>query len=71
MIQELFDSIGIIVTNFASTLKDVFTAGLSLIYDSAETTLTPVGILLLLGLGTGLLIWGFKFIRRLIRIKTK
>lgn len=68
--EEIFTTLGNIVSSFASLVGNVFTSAVSLFYNSTDG-LTVVGILTLIGVGTGLVIWGFKFIRSLIRIRTK
>lgn len=68
MIVGIFETIGDIVGQFALSLRDIFDEAIGIVWTGSS--LSNVGILLLLGLGTGLLIWGFKFIRRLIRVRT-
>lgn len=69
MIGKLFAQLSEIIQNFALAVGQAFSSAIDLIYDGEE--ITPLGVLILVGLGTGLLIWGFKFIRRLIRVRTK
>ena len=76
MVTQIFSVLGEIASGFASLLVDLFGAVVSIFYTAptgSETTgsLTVVGILMLIGLGTGLVIWAFKYIRSLIRVRTK
>lgn len=76
MVTQIFSTLGDIATGFASLLVDLFGAVVSIFYTApsgSETTgsLTVVGILMLIGLGTGLVIWAFKYIRSLVRVRTK
>lgn len=75
MINDIFSQLGDIVEAFGSFLTSMFTQVVSLFYvtpsEGVTGGITPLGTFMLLGLGTGLLIWGFGFIRNLIRVKTK
>ncbi len=76
MVNQIFSVLGEIVQGFAGLVVNLFEAVVSIIYTAptgSETTgsLTVVGILMLISLGTGLVIWAFRFIRSLIRIRTK
>ena len=76
MVTQIFSVLGEIASGFASLLVDLFGAVVSIFYTAptgSETTgsLTVVGILMLIGLGTGLVICAFKYIRSLIRVRTK
>lgn len=76
MVNQIFSVLGEIVQGFAGLVVDLFEAVVSIIYTAptgSETTgtLTVVGVLMLISLGTGLVIWAFRFIRSLIRIRTK
>ena len=76
MVSQIFSVLGEIAQGFASLVVDLFSAVVTIFYTAptgSETTgsLTIVGTLALIGVGTGLVIWAFNFIRRLIRIRTK
>lgn len=76
MVTSIFTQLGDIISGFASLLVSLFGDVVKIFYTApsgSNTTgeLTVVGILALMGLGTGLVIWGFNFVRRLIRVKTK
>lgn len=76
MVTQIFSVLGEIAQGFAGLVVDLFGAVVAIFYTAptgSETTgsLTIVGTLALIGVGTGLVIWAFNFIRRLIRIRTK
>lgn len=76
MVEQIFTTLGNIATGFAGLVVQLFNAVVAIFYTAPtgnETTgtLTIVGILALIGVGTGLVIWAFNFVRRLIRIRTK
>lgn len=76
MIDQIFSVLGSIAQGFASLLVDLFGAVVSIFYTAptgSETvgSLTVVGTLALIGIGTGLVIWAFRFIRSLIRVRTR
>lgn len=76
MITQIFETLGDIIESFSSTLVTLFENVVKIFYTAptgSETvgSLTVVGVLTLVALGCGLVIWGFKFLRSLIRVKTK
>ncbi len=76
MVDQIFSVLGSIAQGFASLLVDLFGAVVSIFYTAptgSETvgSLTVVGTLALIGIGTGLVIWAFRFIRSLIRVRTR
>lgn len=76
MVTAIFTQLETIIGSFASTLVSLFGDVVKIFYTAptgSNTTgeLTVIGILALMGLGTGLVIWAFNFVRRLIRVKTK
>lgn len=76
MVDQIFSVLGNIAQGFASLLVDLFGAVVSIFYTAptgSETvgSLTIVGTLALIGIGTGLVIWAFRFIRSLIRVRTR
>lgn len=75
MVSSIFSTLGEIISSFASLLVDLFSSVVAIFYTAptgSETTgsLTIVGTLMLIALATGLVIWAFNFIRRLIRVRT-
>lgn len=80
MVEQIFSVLGQIATGFAGLVVDLFNAVVAIFWTApaegatgaaANGTLTIVGTLALIAVGTGLVIWAFNFIRRLIRIRTK
>lgn len=73
MVSAIFDAIQEIVTDFIETLGSLFTGVAGLIYTpgvgDAAGQLTVLGTLMLIALATGLVLWGFYFIRSLIRVR--
>lgn len=70
MLEKLFTTLSDIVTNFATLLKSIFESAVGLIYQSGDNGgFTDFGVILLIGIGTGLLIWGLKFLASYIKIK--
>lgn len=73
MIQGIFDAITSIVNAFVGVLTNLFEKVVALIWTPGTGndpgSLTVVGTLLLIALGTGLVMWGFYFIRSLIRVR--
>lgn len=75
MVSSIFSTLGEIISSFAGLLVDLFSSVVAIFYTAptgSETTgsLTIVGTLMLIALATGLVIWAFNFIRRLIRVRT-
>ena len=76
MITQIFETLGDIVSGFTDLVVSLFENVVKIFYTAPSGTetigsLTVVGTLALVSLGTGLVIWGFKFIRGLIRLRTK
>lgn len=73
MVSAIFTEIGSIVTLFVGLLGNIFTGVAGLIYvpgtGSDPGQLTVLGNLLLISMATGLVLWGFYFIRSLIRVR--
>lgn len=73
MISAIFDAISDIVEAFIGVLGSLFSGVAGLIYTPGEGgaagQLTVLGTLMLIALGTGLVVWGFYFIRSLIRVR--
>lgn len=69
LVFNMFETIGNIASGFGVLVVSLFTSAFNLIYNNG--TLTPLGIIILISLATGLLIWAFVFIRRLIKIRSK
>lgn len=76
MVSAIFTELQTIVSSFVDMLISLFESAVKIFYTApsgSNTTgsLTVVGILALIGLGTGLVMWAFKYIKSLIRVKTK
>lgn len=75
MISSIFDKLGGIISAFVDMLVTLFQNVVKIFYTTgtsgATGELTIVGELALVGLGTGLVIWAFHYVRSLIRVKTK
>lgn len=74
MISQIFGQLSDIVKAFVSVVTDLFGSVVNIFYTpgAGETpgSLTVVGTLSLIALGTGLVIWAFYFIKRLITSAT-
>lgn len=66
LITEIFEVIGSAVTNFATSLTSAVNSITTLFY-VPETGMTFIGTLLLIAAGVGLVYWGFRLIRGLVR----
>lgn len=73
MVSAIFTELTAIAQAFITFLVSMFNGVASLIYTPGEGnaagSLTTLGTLLLIALGTGLVMWGFYFIRSLIRVR--
>lgn len=70
MVSQIFSTLGDIISAFATMLVSLFGDVVKIFYDATANDnageLTIVGILSLVALGTGLVIWAFQYIKRLI-----
>lgn len=76
MLSAIFEELGNVVSGFSTLITSIFSSVVQIFYTAptgSNTTgsLTIVGTLMLVGLGSGLVIWGFHFVRNLIRLRTK
>lgn len=73
ILEAIFTALGTIASNFVTLLTSVFQSVANMIWTpgtgSDPGQLTVLGIFLLIGAGTGLVIFAFNFIRSLIRIR--
>ena len=67
LITAIFGGAGSVISGFTDMLGVSLTAVTSLFYDSATTSLTLLGTLSVIALGTGVVMWSFGLIRGLIR----
>lgn len=70
MITQIFDVLGQIITAFIGCVTSLFSGVVDIFYNAEQGQLTVVGTLSLIALGTGLVIWAFYFIKRLITSAT-
>lgn len=77
-ISNIFNTIGTIIERFVALLVSLFDSVVDIFWVEATTGenavaghLTVVGTLMLIALATGLVMWAFRFIRSLIRVKAK
>ena len=72
-VSGIFTTLGLIVTQFVTLMTSIFSSVVDIFYTpgagEVPGELTIVGVLLLISLGSGLVIWGFNFIRNLIKVK--
>lgn len=75
MVAAIFEELGTIASSFVSFLVSLFQSVVSIFWTPGTGNdpgqLTFVGILLLISIGTGLVMWALSFLRRMIRIRTK
>lgn len=73
IVQAIFTTLASIVTSFVTLLTSVFQSVVNLIWTPGSGndpgSLTVLGVFMLIGLATGLVLWAFYFIRSLIRIR--
>lgn len=73
IVQAIFNALTSIISSFVTMLTSLFQNVVNLIWTpNAQGTggeLTVLGVFLLIGLGTGLVLWAFYFIRSLIRVR--
>lgn len=65
IVNDIFETIGTVITQFAQVLGNGFSGVISIFYN--EGGLTVVGTLSLIALGVGLVYWAFRIVQRLIR----
>lgn len=68
MIQAIFDGIGSAVTSFTTTLGNALSGVVDIFYNSTDG-LTPVGSLLLISVGIGLVYFAYRVIRNLVKTR--
>lgn len=66
-ISEIFTTLGKVITGFTSTISSLFTGVTAIFWDGSK--LTFVGGMSLLALGIGLFYMGFRFIRKLVKMR--
>lgn len=75
IVQGIFQTLTSIAQSFVTMLTGVFQNVVNLIWTpgtgSEGGSLTVLGVFLLIGLATGIVLWAFYFIRSLIRVHRK
>lgn len=72
MISTMFETIGEVITSFATALGDSITNITNIFVTSSGEgvyELTLVGTLLLIAVGIGLVYWAFRLVRRLVKMR--
>lgn len=70
MINDIFTNVGEIVTEVADLLVQLFESAVSIFFTTGEDGgLTVIGVLTLIGVGFGLVMWAFNYISKLIKFK--
>lgn len=68
IIDDIFDKVTAIVEKVGSLFVSLFESAVSIFYN-AESGLTIIGVLSLVGIGFSLLMWAFNFIRTLLKLR--
>lgn len=68
IIDDIFEKVTTIVEKVGSLFVSLFESAVSIFYN-AETGLTIIGVLSLVGIGFSLLMWAFNFIRSLLKLR--
>ena len=67
MVGSVFTTIGEVITGYLGAISNMFNSVVALFYN-AETGLTLLGTLLLIGFGICIVVWGVNLVRGLIRL---
>lgn len=72
MVGNIFETIGEVVTEYVSVVTSMFGGIIDVFYtagtDGGAGSLTLLGTLLLIGIGIGIVKWGFNLVYRLVRL---
>lgn len=72
MVSNIFETIGEVVTEYVSVVTSMFGGIIDVFYtagvEGAPGSLTLLGTLLLIGIGIGIVKWGFNLVYRLVRL---
>ena len=66
VISAIFTSVGHAITSFSGALASGLTSITSMFYDSTNG-LTFLGVLLTIAMGVGIVYWGFRLVKSLIK----
>jgi len=67
--EAIFAAIGDAVNGFLTVITDAVSGIIPVFWASETGTLTPVGILLLIGMGVGLVYFAFRLLMKLTRVR--
>lgn len=67
MVGHIFETIGQVLSEYVTAISGVFQNLINIFYN-AETGLTLMGTLLLIGVGIGIVVWAFNLVRNLISL---
>ena len=68
IVDDIFEKVTNIVSKVGALFVSLFESAVSIFYN-AETGLSVIGVLSLVGLGFSLLMWAFNFVRKLLKLK--
>lgn len=68
MVASIFQTIGEVITQYVTSISSMFNSLVTIFYNSTDNQLTLLGTLLLIGVGVGIVVWGFNLIKNLIRL---
>lgn len=66
MVTQIFETIGSVISSYVTAISTMFSSLIEIFYK--ENALTLMGTLLLIGLGIGVVKWGFNLVYRLVRL---
>ena len=67
IITAIFNSVGSAITAFSGSLSSAVTSISGMFYTAETGALTFLGVLLTIAMGVGVVYWGFKLIKSLIK----
>ena len=67
VITAIFNSVGTAITSFSGSLSSAVTSITAMFWNAEGGTLTFLGVLLTIAMGVGVVYWGFKLIKSLIK----
>jgi hypothetical protein len=67
MVTQIFETISSAVTEFIGVLTSALGGVVDIFWNATDNTMTPLGVILLVGLGVGLAYFALSFLIRAIR----
>lgn len=67
IITAIFNSVGTAITSFSGSLSSAVSSITAMFWNAEGGTLTFLGVLLTIAMGVGVVYWGFKLIKSLIK----